>query len=126
MAEPAAGCLLRHSLHRRARDQGPGRRRGSHQGRKANCLVTGVDADGFKHVLGIWLGTAGGSRFRAGVLAELRNRGIRDVLFVCCDGLNGLPDAIVATWPRATVQTCVIHYPEIPVMPTRAAFTLAR
>ncbi len=76
---------------------------------KAAYLVTGVDADGFKHVLGIWLGAAEGSRFWAGVLAELRNRGIRDVLFVCCDGLGGLPDAIVATWPRATVQTCVIH-----------------
>ena len=76
---------------------------------KAAYLVTGVDADGFKHVLGIWLGTAEGSRFWAGVLAELRNRGIRDVLFVCCDGLNGLPDAIMATWPKATVQTCVIH-----------------
>src|SRR5271157_3629225 len=115
MAEPAAGCLLRHSLHRRSGGEGPGRRRGSHQGRKADCLVTGVDADGFKHVLGIWLGAAEGSRFWAGVLAELRNRGIRDVLFVCCDGLNGLPDAIVATWPRATVQTCVIHLIRSPV-----------
>ncbi len=67
---------------------------------KAAYLVTGVDADGFKHVLGIWLGAAEGSRFWAGVLAELRNRGIKDVLFVCCDGLNGLPDAIVATWPQ--------------------------
>lgn len=76
---------------------------------KAACLVTGVDADGFKHVLGIWLGTAEGSRFWAGVLAELRNRGIKDVLFVCCDGLNGLPDAIVTTWANAKVQTCVIH-----------------
>ena len=56
---------------------------------KAAYLVTGVDADGFKHVLGIWLGTAEGSRFWAGVLAELRNRGIKDVLFVCCDGLSG-------------------------------------
>ena len=61
---------------------------------RAAYLVTGVDADGFKHVLGIWLGTAEGSRFWAGVLAELRNRGIKDVLFVCCDGLSGLPDAI--------------------------------
>ena len=68
-----------------------------------------MDADGFKHVLGIWLGTAEGSRFWAGVLAELRNRGVRDVLFVCCDGLNGLPGAIEATWPKAKVQTCVIH-----------------
>ncbi len=45
----------------------------------------------------------------AGVLAELRNRGVRDVLFVCCDGLKGLPEAIKATWKDATVQTCVIH-----------------
>ena len=49
------------------------------------------------------------SRFWAGVLAELRNRGIKDVLFVCCDGLSGLPEAIEATWPKAIVQTCVIH-----------------
>jgi len=76
---------------------------------RAAYLVTGVDADGFKHVLGIWLAAAEGARFWGGVLAELRNRGIRDVLFVCCDGLNGLPDAIEATWPKARVQTCVIH-----------------
>src|ERR1700759_2659536 len=109
MAEPAAGRLLRHPLHRRPGGQGPGRRRGSHQGRTADCLVTGVGADGFKHVLGIWLGTAEGSRFWAGVLAELRNRGVKDVLFACCDGLSGLPGAIEATWPKAKVQTCVIH-----------------
>jgi putative transposase len=76
---------------------------------KAAHLVTGVDADGFKHVLGIWLAASEGSRFWAGVLAELRNRGIKDVLFVCCDGLNGLPAAIEATWSKAKVQTCVIH-----------------
>ena len=76
---------------------------------KAAHLVTGVDADGFKHVLGIWLAASEGSRFWAGVLAELRNRGIKDVLFVCCDGLNGLPEAIQATWSKAKVQTCVIH-----------------
>ena len=72
---------------------------------KAAHLVTGVDVDGFKYVLGIWLGASEGSRFWGGVLAELRNRGIKDVLFVCCDGLNGLPDAIEATWPKAIVQT---------------------
>ena len=76
---------------------------------RAAYLVTGLDADGFKHVLGIWLAASEGARFWGGVLAELRNRGIRDVLFVCCDGLNGLPDAIEATWPKARVQTCVIH-----------------
>ena len=43
------------------------------------------------------------------MLTELRNRGIADVCIVCCDGLKGLPDAIAATWPLATVQTCVVH-----------------
>ena len=76
---------------------------------KAAYLAVGVDADGYKHVLGLWLGGDEGSGFWAGVLAELRNRGVKDVLFVCCDGLKGLPDAIRATWPDATVQTCVIH-----------------
>jgi putative transposase len=76
---------------------------------KAAYLAVGVDADGFKHVLGIWLGGDEGSSFWAGVLAELRNRGVRDVLVVCCDGLKGLPDAVKATWKDATVQTCVIH-----------------
>jgi putative transposase len=76
---------------------------------KAAYLVIGVDADGFKHVLGLWLAASEGAGFWAGVLAELRNRGIRDVLFVCCDGLNGLPDAITAAWPKAVVQTCVVH-----------------
>ena len=76
---------------------------------KAAHLVIGVDTGGFKHVLGIWIAAAEGARFWGGVLAELRNRGVRDVLIVCCDGLGGLPDAIEATWPKAIVQTCVIH-----------------
>jgi putative transposase len=76
---------------------------------KAAYLVTGVDADGFKHVLGIWLAAAEGARFWGGVLTEIRNRGVKDVLFVCCDGLNGLPEAIEAAWPKAIVQTCVVH-----------------
>ncbi len=72
-------------------------------------LVTGVDVDGFKHVLGIWLAASEGAKFWASVLAELRNRGIKDVLFVCCDGLAGITDAVEAAWPKAIVQTCVIH-----------------
>ena len=76
---------------------------------KAAHLVIGVDVDGFKHVLGIWIAAAEGARFWGGVLAELRNRGVKDTLIVCCDGLGGLPEAIEATWPKAIVQTCVIH-----------------
>jgi transposase-like protein len=73
-------------------------------------LAVGVDVDGRKHVLGVWLGDGGeGAKFWLAVLTELKNRGLADVIFVCCDGLKGLPDAIEATWPQANVQTCVVH-----------------
>lgn len=76
---------------------------------KAAHIAVGVDTDGVKHVLGIWVQSAEGAKFWLGVLAELRNRGVGDVLIVCCDGLTGFPDAIEATWPRAVVQTCTVH-----------------
>jgi putative transposase len=73
-------------------------------------LAIGVDVDGRKHIFGVWLGDGGeGAKFWLAVLTEIRNRGVADVLFVCCDGLKGLPDAIEATWPQASVQTCVVH-----------------
>jgi putative transposase len=84
--------------------------RDGHQVRnKAAHIAVGVDLDGIKHVLGIWVQAAEGAKFWAGVCAELRNRGVRDVLIVCCDGLSGFPEAIEATWPAATVQTCTVH-----------------
>lgn len=49
------------------------------------------------------------AKFWHGVLTELRNRGCRDALFVCCDGLAGLPESIAAVWPQAVIQTCVVH-----------------
>jgi putative transposase len=76
---------------------------------KAAHIAVGVDLDGTKHVLGIWVQAVEGAKFWAGVCAELRNRGVRDVLIVCCDGLTGFPEAIEATWPQTTVQTCVVH-----------------
>jgi len=77
---------------------------------RAAYLGVGVDVEGRKHVLGVWLGDGGeGAKFWLSVLTEIRNRGVEDVLIVCCDGLKGLPDAIEATWPNALVQTCVIH-----------------
>jgi len=72
-------------------------------------IAVGVDMDGIKHVLGIWVQAEEGASFWAHVCAELANRGVKDVLIVCCDGLTGLPEAIEATWPQATVQTCVVH-----------------
>src|SRR3954447_21285020 len=84
--------------------------RDGHQVRnRAAHLAVGVDLDGVKHVLGIWVQASEGAKFWAGVCAELANRGVRDVLIVCCDGLTGFPEAIEATWHNATVQTCVVH-----------------
>ena len=84
--------------------------RDGHQVRnKAAHIAVGVDLDGIKHVLGIWVQATEGAKFWAGVCAELANRGVRDVLIACCDGLSGFPEAIEATWPQATVQTCVVH-----------------
>ncbi len=84
-------------------------RDGAHVRNKAAHIAVGVDMDGIKHVLGIWVQTTEGAKFWTGVCAQLANRGIQDVRIVCCDGLTGLPNAIEATWPRSTVQTCVVH-----------------
>jgi len=84
-------------------------RDGAHVGNKAAHIAVGVDMDGIKHVLGIWIQATEGAKFWAGVCAELANRGVKDVLIVCCDGLSGFPEAIEVTWPESTVQTCVVH-----------------
>jgi transposase-like protein len=70
----------------------------------------GVTTDGCKDVLGLWAGTGGeGARFWLSVLTDLKNRGVRDVFFLVCDGLKGLPEAVGSIWPLAIVQTCIIH-----------------
>ena len=84
-------------------------RDGAHVVNRSAHIAVGVDTDGIKHVLGIWVQQSEGARFWAGVCAQLANRGVRDVLIACCDGLPGLPEAIEATWPHTVVQTCVVH-----------------
>ena len=84
-------------------------RDGNKASNRAAHIAVGVDMDGVKHVLGIWVQATEGAKFWAGVIAELANRGVRDVLIVCCDGLTGFPEAVEATWPRSLVQTCVVH-----------------
>jgi transposase-like protein len=70
----------------------------------------GVTLAGEKEVLGLWAGTGGeGAKFWMSVLTDLRNRGIRDVFFVVCDGLKGLPEVVANAWPQAIVQTCIVH-----------------
>src|SRR5665213_3076261 len=71
-------------------------RDGAHVRNKAAHIAVGVDMDGIKHVLGIWVQHSEGAKFWAGVCSELANRGVKDVLIVCCDGLTGLPEAIAA------------------------------
>ena len=76
---------------------------------KVAYLAIGVDVEGRKHALGCWIADAEGAKFWQKVLTDLRNRGMRDVLIACCDGLTGLPDAIGAVFPETVVQTCVVH-----------------
>ncbi|WP_418002018.1 IS256 family transposase [Mycobacterium sp. PDNC021] len=76
---------------------------------KAAHIAVGIDIDGIRHVLGIWVQPTEGAKFWAGVCAELANRGVKDVLIACVDGLTGFGDAIAATWPQTIVQTCTVH-----------------
>ena len=70
----------------------------------------GVTLGGDKDILGLWAGTGGeGAKFWMSVLTDLRNRGVKDVFFVACDGLKGLPDVVTSVWPPAIVQTCIVH-----------------
>ncbi|WP_245783267.1 IS256 family transposase [Amycolatopsis sacchari] len=70
----------------------------------------GVTVDGRKDVLGLWAGSGGeGAKFWMSVLVDLKNRGVKDVFFLVCDGLKGLPEVVEQVWPAAIVQTCIIH-----------------
>jgi putative transposase len=70
----------------------------------------GVTLEGDKDILGLWAGSGGeGAKFWMSVLTDLRNRGVRDVFFLVCDGLKGLPEVVTNVWPQTVVQTCVIH-----------------
>lgn len=84
-------------------------RDGAHVTNRSAHIAVGVDTDGIKHVLGIWVQATEGAKFWASVCAELANRGVKDVLIVCCDGLTGFPEAVEATWTGAIVQTCTVH-----------------
>ena len=76
---------------------------------KAAYVVIGVNMDGQKEVLGIWIGANESSKFWLSVLNDLKNRGVQNVLIFCVDGLNGFKEAIGATFPFAKIQRCIIH-----------------
>lgn len=76
---------------------------------KAAYVALGIDAEGCKDILGIWVGENEGAKFWLKVCTELKNRGVEDILIVCIDGLKGFPDAIRTVFPDTRVQICVIH-----------------
>lgn len=76
---------------------------------RASYICQGINQDGHKEILGIWVGENEGAKFWLGVCNELRNRGVRDILVACVDGLTGFPDAIRAVFPQTEIQLCIIH-----------------
>jgi len=83
-----------------------------HEGRVINksvYLAIGINMEGMKDVLGIWLEQNEGAKFWLKVLTELKNRGVRDIFIACVDGLKGFPEAIEAAFSKTEVQLCVVH-----------------
>lgn len=76
---------------------------------KAVYLAIGINMQGEKEVLGLWVSQTEGAKFWLGVVTELKNRGIQDIFIACVDGLKGFPEAIEAVYPQATVQLCIVH-----------------
>lgn len=76
---------------------------------KAIYLALGVNMDGHKELLGMWVSQNEGAKFWLNVLTELKNRGVQDILFTCVDGLTGFVEAIESVYPKATTQLCIVH-----------------
>jgi putative transposase len=76
---------------------------------KAVYLALGVNMEGHKELLGLWLSENEGAKFWLNVLTELQNRGVKDILIACVDGLKGFPDAISAAFPDTQIQLCIVH-----------------
>lgn len=76
---------------------------------KAIHLALGVNLQGQKELLGLWMTQTESSKFWLSVLTELQNRGLKDIFIACCDGLTGFPDAIEAVFPKTQVQLCIVH-----------------
>jgi len=77
--------------------------------KKAVYIALGLDLQGKKDVLGLWIGEAEGAKFWMGIMTELNNRGVEDILIACIDGLKGLPEAINAVFPKTHIQLCIVH-----------------
>ena len=76
---------------------------------RAVYTAIGINMDGEKSVLGLWVSSTEGAKFWLSVLMNLKNRGMKDAFIICTDGLKGFPEAIEAVFPSALVQTCIVH-----------------
>jgi len=76
---------------------------------KAIYLALGINMEGHKELLGMWLSENEGAKFWLGVMTELQNRGVKDILIACVDGLKGFPEAIQTVYPLAQIQLCIVH-----------------
>ncbi|MET7843477.1 IS256 family transposase [Streptomyces sp. NPDC005356] len=84
--------------------------RDGHVANRPIYVAIAVTVDGNREILGLWAGDGGeGAKYWQTVLTEIKNRGVRDVLMLVCDGLSALPDAVNTVWPQTVVQTCVVH-----------------
>lgn len=89
-------------IHVKVRDNGVVRT-------KAAYLALGINMDGEKELLGIWIAQTEGAKFWLQVVTELKNRGVQDIFIACVDGLKGFPEAIEAVFPKTDVQLCIVH-----------------
>ncbi len=90
------------ALHVKIRD-------GAHVRTKAMYLVIGINLQGTKEVLGLWIEQTEGAKFWLQILTELKNRGVQDIFIACVDGFTGFPEAMEAVFPRTQVQLCIVH-----------------
>ena len=77
--------------------------------KKAAYIVLGVNQDGLKEVLGIYIGKNESSKYWLGILNELKNRGVKDILVLCADGLTGMKEAVTTAYPKTEYQRCIVH-----------------
>lgn len=76
---------------------------------KSVYLAIGIDREGQKTLLGLWIAETEGAKFWLSVLTELKNRGLKDIFIICIDGLKGFPEAISAVYPQTKIQLCIVH-----------------
>ena len=102
LLEPVWPIVYLDALVLKIRDEGVVRN-------KSAYLALGINPEGKKEVLGLWIAENEGAKFWLKVITELKNRGVEDMFIACCDGLKGFPEAIEAVFPRTIVQTCIVH-----------------